>query len=80
MANSRGVYTVFQMELDSHMNQQAISVRNVDFHQEYNFSVITTPSGDAYVYCRTYDESYVQPVLIPFDEMPETEIYGLRLR
>ena len=80
VANSRGVYTVFRMELDSRMNQQSISVRSVDFYQDYNFSVITTPGGDAYVYCRTYDETYVQPVLIPLDALPETEGHGLRLR
>ena len=80
VANSRQVYTVFRMELDSRMNQQSVSVRCIDFHQDYNFSVITAPGGEAYVYCRTYDESYVQPVLIPFDALPETEGHGLKLR
>ena len=79
VANSRQVYTVFRMELDSRMNQQSISIRDVDFYQDYNFSVITAPNGDAYVYCRTYDETYVQPVLIPFDALPETDGHGLRL-
>jgi len=79
VANSRKVYTVFQMELDSHMNQQSISVRNFDFHQDYNFSVIVVPGGEAFVYCRTYDESYVQPVLVPFSALEETESHGLRL-
>ena len=67
------------MELDSQMNQQSISVRNFDFHQDYNFSVIAVPGGEAFVYCRTYDESYVQPVLVPFSVLEETETHGLRL-
>ena len=79
MANSRQVYTVFRMELDSQMIQQSISVRDVDFYLDYNFSVITAPNGDAHVYCRTYDETYVQPVLVPFDVLEETESHGLRL-
>jgi len=79
VANSRGVYTVFRMELDSQMNQQSISARSFDFHQDYNFSVVVVPGGEAYVYCRTYDESYVQPVLVPFDALPETDEHGLRL-
>jgi len=79
VANSRGVYTVFRMELDSQMNQQSISVRSFDFHRGYNFSVIVVPGGEAYVYCRTYDESYVQPVLVPFSALPETEEHGLRV-
>ena len=79
VANSRQVYTVFCMELDSQMNQQSISVRGVDFYLDYNFSVITAPNGDAYVYCRTYEETYVQPVLIPVDALPESDEHGLRL-
>lgn len=79
VANSRGVYTVFRMELDNQMNQQSISVRDFDFHQEYNFSVVTVPEKEAYVYCRAYDESYVQPVLVPFDALPETDEHGLRI-
>ncbi len=79
VANSRQVYTVFRMELDSQMNQQSISVRDVDFYPDYNFSVITAPDGDAYVYCRTYDETYVQPVLVPFNVLEETESHGIRL-
>lgn len=79
VANSRKVYTVFRMELDSQLNQQSISVRNFDFHQDYNFSVIAVPGGEAFVYCRTYDESYVQPVLVPFDALPESDGHGLRL-
>ena len=67
------------MELDSQMNQQSISVRDVDFYLDYNFSVITAPDGDAYVYCRTYDETYVQPVLVPFNVLEETESHGIRL-
>ena len=79
VANSRQVYTVFRMELDSQMNQQSVSVRNVDFYLDYNFSVITAPDGNAYVYCRTYDETYVQPVLVPFNVLEETESHGIRL-
>ena len=79
VANSRQVYTVFRMELDSQMNQQSISVHDVDFYLDYNFSVITAPDGDAYVYCRTYDETYVQPVLVPFNVLEETESHGIRL-
>ncbi len=79
VANSRKVYTVFRIELDSQMNQQSISVRSFDFHQDYNFSVVVKPNGEAYVYCRTYDESYVQPVLVPFSELPESESHGLKL-
>ena len=79
VANSRGVYTVFRMELDSRMNQLSLSVRSVDFYQDYNFSVTAAPGGDAYVYCRTYDETYVQPVLVPFNVLEETEPHGLRL-
>ncbi len=79
VANSRGVYTVFRMELDSRMNQLSLIVRSVDFYQDYNFSVTAAPGGDAYVYCRTYDETYVQPVLVPFNVLEETEPHGLRL-
>ena len=32
-----------------------------------------------YVYCRTYDETYVQPVLVPFNVLEETESHGIRL-
>ena len=78
VANSRGVYTVFRMELDSQMNQQSISVRSFDFHQDYNYSVVVVPGGEAYIYCRTYDESYVQPVLVPFSALPETDEHGLK--
>jgi len=79
VANSRSVYTVFRIELDSQMNQQSISVRSFDFHQDYNFSVVVKPNGEAFVYSRTFDESYVQPVLVPFEALTETESHGLRL-
>ena len=79
VANSRGVYTVFRMELDDQMNQQSISVREFDFHRDYNYSVLAASDNEAYVYCRTYDESYVQPVLVPFVALQETEPHGLRL-
>lgn len=79
VANSRKVYTVFRIELDNQMNQQSISVRSFDFHQDYNYSVVVKQDGEAFVYCRTYDESYVQPVLVPFEALSETESHGLRL-
>ena len=79
VANSRKIYTVFRIELDSQMDQQSISVRNFDFHQDYNFSVTVVPGGEAFVYCRTNDESYVQPVLVPFSVLEETESHGLQL-
>lgn len=79
VANSRGVYTVFRIELDNQMNQQSISVKSFEFHQEYNFSVVTASENEAYVYCRTYDESFVQPVLVPFNALPETDGHGLRV-
>ena len=79
VANSRNVYTVFRMELDSRMNQQSNSVRSFNFHRDYNFSVLAAGNQEAYVFCRTYDESYVQPVLVPFSVLDETETYGLKL-
>ena len=79
VANSRGVYTVFRIELDNQMNQQSISVKSFEFHQEYNFSVVTASENEAYVYSRTYDESFVQPVLVPFIALPETDGHGLRI-
>ena len=79
VANSRSVYTVFRIELDSQMNQKSISVRSFDFHQDYNFSVVVKPNGEAFVYSRTFDESYVQPVLVPFEVLTETDSHGLRL-
>ena len=50
-----------------------------DFHQDYIFSVVVKPNGKAFVYSRTFDESYVQPVLVPFEALAETESHGLRL-
>ena len=79
VANSREVYTAFRIEVDSRMNQQSISVRSFVFHQDYNFSVVARPNGEAFVYCRTYDDSCVQPVLVPFEALTETESHGLRL-
>ena len=61
------------------VDQQSISVRSFDFHQDYNFSVVVKPNGEAFVYSGTFDESYVQPVLVPFEVLTETESHGLRL-
>lgn len=79
VANSRNVYTAFRADLDERMNQQSMSVRKFSFHRDYNYSVLSAGNQEAYVFCRTYDESCVQPVLVPFSVLDEAEGHGLRI-
>ena len=80
VANSRNVYTAFWADLDERMNQQSMSVRIFSFHRDYSYSVLPAGNQEAYVFCRTYDESCVQPVLVPFSVLDETDTHGLRVR
>ena len=79
VSNSRNIYTAFHAEMDDRMNEQLLNARKFSFHHDYNFSVMAAGIQEAYIFCRTYDESYVQPVLVPFSVLEETDTHGMRI-
>jgi len=80
VANSRGLYAVFQLTCDEGLNPIAWDVRSLDASfGDYSPKLFRAPSGRAFVY--TYDIARnTGSALVPFDVLPKTDNPGLTLQ
>ena len=83
VANSRKIYRVYRMTLDTDWNIKSIDVRKLNYHNDYNLSVRMSLDGICFVHANGIDEQErgdIHPVLIPFDELEAAENPGIALR
>lgn len=81
-ANSRKVYTVFAMTLDTGLNVRSLDVRKIDpAYGEYSPAVYFAKDGTAWVFISDRKERGLRPVLIPFPFLEQSRNnYGLTLQ
>ena len=86
VANSRKIYTVFALTLNSDLQVIRQDIRKIDpEYGDYEPMIYLTPDGTAYVsFCevRSGDASWqgLSPVMIPFSQLEKTDkTYGLKL-
>jgi len=80
VANSRGLYTVFQLTCDEGLSPIAWDVRSLDTSfGDYSPKLFRAPTGRAFVY--THDVARgTGSALVPFDALPKTDNPGLTLK
>ena len=76
MANSRGLFTVFRLDLDAQGNVAALDVRDFTTRATYLYSVKLDPLGNAYVVAQDYKHPIA---VVPFDALPVCDNPGLTL-
>ena len=76
MANSRGLFTVFRLNLDARDNVAALDVRDFTTHATYLYAVRLDALGNAYVVAQDYKHPIA---VVPFDALPVCDNPGLTL-
>ena len=76
MANSRGLFTVFRLNLDARGNVAALDVRDFTTRATYLYSVKLDPLGNAYVVAQDYKHPIA---VVPFEALPVCDNPGLTL-
>ena len=76
MANSRGLFTVFRLNLDAQGNVAALDVRDFTTRATYLYSVKLDPLGNAYAVAQDYKHPIA---VVPFDALPVCDNPGLTL-
>lgn len=76
MANSRGLFTVFRLNLDAQGNVAALDVRDFTTRATYLYSVKLDPLGNAYAVAQDYKHPIA---VVPFDTLPVCNNPGLTL-
>ena len=83
MANSRQIYNVFAITLDSDWNTVALDVRKIDAaYKAYDASVSVSPDGSPWVLIyNPRDPEKITPALVPFSQLEQNSSdLGLSLR
>ena len=74
MANSRGLFTVFRLNLDAQGNVAALDVRNSTTTPPYPAPVRLDALGNAYAVAQDYKHPIA---VVPFDALPVCDNPGL---
>ena len=76
MANSRGLFTVFRLNLDAQGNVAALDVRDFTTRATYLYAVRLDPLGNAYAVAQDYKHPIA---VVPFEALPVRDNPGLTL-
>ena len=76
MANSRGLFTAFKLDLDAQGHVAALDIRDFTTRATYLYDVQLDALGNAYAVARDYHHPIA---VIPFEELPAHDDPGLTL-
>lgn len=76
MANSRGLFTAFRLELDAQGSVSALDIRDFTTRATYLYDVQLDALGNAYAVARDYHNPIA---VVPFEDLPPHEDVGVTM-
>lgn len=78
VANSRGLFTIFTMNMDAQGNVLSIDVRDYSARKDISPKILFSYDNTPFVY--SFESEDFPAVLVPFEDLPKTKDPGITLK
>ncbi len=78
VANSRQIYFVWRLTVDSELNLIGLDVRDCSYHHDYSPGISVDQDGSCWVYLCDYGTGGAPDVRVPFTVLPVVSNHGLK--